>query len=116
MPSTTPQKAPAIAKIFELNVSPMNQSPAMARMKTGSAARCARPQGTLTRRLQPVHSIVLFGPSFCFCQNEKVLRSHHGHLYIDVSLKSARVAALGIVYRPSRAPAAARARRLKHGR
>ena len=28
----------------------------------------------------------LFGPSDCFCQNENVLRSHHGHAYIDSSL------------------------------
>jgi hypothetical protein len=82
MPSTTPQKAPAIAKILELNVSPTNQRPTIARANTGSAARWARPQGTLTWRLQPVHCIVLFGPSFCFCQNENVLRSHHGHAYI----------------------------------
>jgi len=45
----------------------------------------ARPQGTLTRRLHPVQVRDLFGPSVCFCQNEKVLRSHHGHAYIDTS-------------------------------
>src|SRR6185295_11649005 len=83
MPSTTPQNAPAIAKIFELKVSPTNQSPARARTKTGMAARWARPQGTLTRRLQPVHASVLVGRRVCFCQNEKVFRSHHGHAYIE---------------------------------
>src|SRR5436305_3009709 len=92
MPSTTPQNAPAIAKILELKVSPMNQRPASARTKTGRAARCERPHGTLTLRLQPVHCRVLFGPSFCFCQNENVLRSHHGHEYIESPWTAARVA------------------------
>jgi hypothetical protein len=60
----------------------MNQRPATASTKTGSAARWARPQGTLTERLHALHCTDLFGPSFCFCQNEKVFRSHHGHAYI----------------------------------
>src|ERR1700676_3321123 len=87
MPSTTPQTAPASAKLFELNASPTSHSPPIANMKTGRAARCAFSHGTLTRRLHPVHCSVLLGPSVCFCQNEKTFRSHHGHAYIGGSLK-----------------------------
>src|SRR5687768_739345 len=82
MPITTPQNAPASAKSLELNASPTTQSPRIAKTKTGSAARCARPHGTLTCRVQPLHLMDLLGPSDCFCQKEKLSRSHHGHLYI----------------------------------
>src|SRR5512141_786403 len=97
MPSTTPQDAPASAKILELNVSPTNHRPASARRNTGRAARWARPQGTLTERLQPMHCIDLLGPSFCFCQNENVLRSHHGHAYIDRLPDAARDGGCGVI-------------------
>src|SRR6476619_5484331 len=89
MPSTTPQKAPASAKILELNASPTNHSPSRANTNTGSAARCDCSHGTLTRRLQPTHCSDLLGPSFCFCQNENVFRLHHGHSYIAHSLAAA---------------------------
>src|SRR5450631_1533481 len=87
MPSTTPHNAPAIAKLLELNASPTNHSPPVANTNTGRAARCACSHETLTRRLHPEHCSVLLGPSDCFCQNEKTLRSHHGHAYIGDSLK-----------------------------
>src|SRR5690349_12795503 len=100
MPSTTPQKPPASAKILELNVSPTNHMATMASTNTGSAAICARPHGTLTLRLQPVQRRLLLGPSVCFCQNENVLRSHHGHAYIEVSLTAAHWRLLGVILDP----------------
>src|SRR6185312_13435490 len=82
MPTTTPMKAPASATSFELNASPTNQSPAIAKRNTGIAARCARPHGTLTWRVQFTQRIVRFGPRVCFCQKEKLLWLHQGHSYI----------------------------------
>src|SRR5258706_1955969 len=82
MPTTTPQKAPASAKILDPDASPTKYRPATAQRKTGNAARFARAHGTPTWRLHPVQRRVLCGPSDCFCQNENVLRSHHGHAYI----------------------------------
>src|SRR4051812_48833496 len=57
--------------------------PRIATMNIGAAAMCARIHGTITGRRQALHFTGLLGPSDCFCQNEKLLRSHHGHSYTD---------------------------------
>src|SRR5688572_28968275 len=78
--------------------------PAKNRITIGANATCARTQGTLTSRRQALHFIDLWGPRLCFCQNEKVLRSHHGHSYIRISLEAAFFSRLSEASLPAQAP------------
>src|SRR5262245_46041571 len=96
-PTRNPRPPPMITSVLMPYATFAAMRPANVSSTIGAKATCARTHGTLTRRLQALHAMDRLGPSDCFCQNEKVLRSHHGHAYIptlpetDMAARDARL-------------------------